>query len=346
MVGDCLATPTRSNRTAIDYSLGGSPVICTFANRHPRSQTLELQMPKRTPNSTAKCDRLADWFEKSGLARFTDTMEFRAKGSIEISFARRKELVGSFCAMDTIRIVNGNGSGALGLDMGYGRHEHQVHINTTFALFLPATAEVTVHVPFEHSNRSLSMEPAMLEAQMHVPAERIAAAFEHLSTDICTNHCINSLVNEIWHNSTEETGWLGELFCDSASIALVANLLNEELRFDQQIKRGGLAPHHMKMLIEFMSSSLGDKVSVSELAAITGLSEYHFIRAFRRQTGVTPYQYILRMRINRAAELLRQHSSQSIEEIAYLCGFCSASTLALHFKRVMGITPRSYRDRV
>src|SRR5262249_35648728 len=151
----------------------------------------------------------------------------------------------------------------------------------------------------------------------------LVVAFERLSDQICAKDSISDLMREIWHNSAEETGWLGELFCDSASLTFVTHLLSEELRFDPQVKRGGLAPHQMRLLIEFMSSRLSDKVKISELANLAGLSEYHFIRAFRRETGVTPYRYVLRMRVNRASELLRQHPRKSIDEIARLCGFGS-----------------------
>ncbi|MCP1846106.1 hypothetical protein ACVIHI_009115 [Bradyrhizobium sp. USDA 4524] len=53
--------------------------------------------------------RLADWYEKSGIARFTERMERRAKGYIEMSRIHRNELFGTFCAMDTIRIVSSSG---------------------------------------------------------------------------------------------------------------------------------------------------------------------------------------------------------------------------------------------
>ena len=82
------------------------------------------------------------------------------------------------------------------------------------------------------------------------------------------------------------------------------------------------------------------KLRISELAGIAGLSEYHFIRAFQRETGVTPYQYVLRMRVNKASELLRQQPYISIDEIALLCGFGSASALAQQFRRLMGMSPR------
>ena len=295
-------------------------------------------------NRTAPGHRLAHWFQMSGIARFSETTEFRAKGSVELSQACRKDLHGTFCAMETIRIVNTFGSGPFRHKLSCGWQDGQ--LNTCPTLILPANAEIDVHTAHEHRTLSLSIDPTMLEAQIHLPAERLVVAFERLSDQICAKDSISNLIREIWHNSANETGWLGELFCDSASLALVAYLLREELRFDPQVKRGGLPPHQMRLLIEFMSSRLSDKLRISELASITGLSEYHFIRAFRRETGVTPYQYVLRMRINRASELLRQRPYKCIDEIALLCGFCSGSNLSLQFRRMTGMSPRLYRRRL
>ena len=298
-------------------------------------------MPKKILKATPD-HRLADWYEKSGLARFCETVEFRAKGTVEMSDVSNKRLHGTVPAATGILIVNSRGFGHYRRNLGYGWEEGRQ--NGTVTLVLPANCDWDV--AFEHHTRSLSLDPAQLETQMHVRAERLAAAFERLSNHCFTKNFVNSLMKEMWHNSAEETGWLGELFCDSASLALVAYLLREELRSDQQAKRGGLAPHQMRMLIEFMSSRLSNKLRISELAGIAGLSEYHFIRAFQRETGITPYQYVLRMRVNKASELLRQQPYISIDEIALLCGFGSASALAQQFRRLMGMSPRAYRDRL
>lgn len=295
-------------------------------------------------HKTRKDHRLAHWFRRSGIAQFSQTMEFRARGMVELSRARRKELHGTFSPMETIRIVNSYGSGHFRYRLSGGWQEGQ--LNSSPTLILPAKAEINVHTAHEHCTLSLSIDPALLEQQIHIPVERIAEAFERLSDQICINDSIGDFLGEIWHNSATSTGWLGELFCDSASLALAAHLLREELRYDQQIKRGGLAPHQMKVLIELMSSRLGEKLMISELASITGLSEYHFIRSFRRETGKTPYQYILHMRVNRASELVRRHPTKSLDEIALLCGFGSASAMGLQFRRFIGMSPRSFRDRL
>jgi len=74
------------------------------------------------------------------------------------------------------------------------------------------------------------------------------------------------------------------------------------------------------------------------------MSPYHFLRTFRQVVGVTPHQFILRTRLNRAAVRLRR-SSESVSTIAFEAGFNDLSTFNRRFRRVMGASPSAYRAR-
>ena len=74
------------------------------------------------------------------------------------------------------------------------------------------------------------------------------------------------------------------------------------------------------------------------------MSPYHFLRTFREVVGVTPYQYVLRTRLHRAAVRLRR-SSAPISTIAFDAGFNDLSTFNRRFRRLMGSSPRAYRAR-
>jgi len=90
-------------------------------------------MPKKVGNATSdRC--LADWYQKSGLAGRTDTIEFRAKGNIEVSCTRRKEMIGTFCGLDTIRIVSCSGAGSYWMDMGYGKQHRHIDSDAPYAV--------------------------------------------------------------------------------------------------------------------------------------------------------------------------------------------------------------------
>jgi AraC family transcriptional regulator len=79
-----------------------------------------------------------------------------------------------------------------------------------------------------------------------------------------------------------------------------------------------------------------------EMAAIAGLSPYHFLRCFQQLTGTTPHQYLLRTRLRRAAIRLREEST-NILEIALDCGFGDVSNFNRTFRAEFGDSPRSYR---
>ncbi|MER8695146.1 AraC family transcriptional regulator [Mesorhizobium opportunistum] len=85
-------------------------------------------------------------------------------------------------------------------------------------------------------------------------------------------------------------------------------------------------------------------VSLSVLADEAATSPYHFLRTFRQVAGMTPYQFLLKTRLHRAAVRLRM-SNDTISAIAFEAGFNDLSTFNRRFRRIMGETPGNYRAR-
>jgi len=85
-------------------------------------------------------------------------------------------------------------------------------------------------------------------------------------------------------------------------------------------------------------------LSLSELADGAATSPFHFLRTFRRIVGMTPYQFLLRTRLHRAAVRLRS-SDAAISAIAFDAGFNDLSTFNRRFRREMGEAPGAYRAR-
>ncbi|MEI4277852.1 helix-turn-helix domain-containing protein [Klenkia terrae] len=87
---------------------------------------------------------------------------------------------------------------------------------------------------------------------------------------------------------------------------------------------------------------LADPLTLAELAAVAGLSPWHFLRVFRAETGTTPMRFVAAARLQEAGHLLRT-TSRSVTDIAYACGFSSPGHLTTAFTRHVGTTPTRFR---
>jgi AraC-like DNA-binding protein len=85
-----------------------------------------------------------------------------------------------------------------------------------------------------------------------------------------------------------------------------------------------------------------EPLALTGLARDAAMSPYHFLRAFRHVVGMTPYQYVLRTRLHRAAVRLRR-SEDPVSAIAFEAGFNDLSTFNHRFRRIMGVRPTAYR---
>ena len=92
----------------------------------------------------------------------------------------------------------------------------------------------------------------------------------------------------------------------------------------------------------YIEEHLAEDLSLADLAEVVHLSPYHFARLFKESMGIPPHRYVIQCRVERA-RLLLSTTNWSLSSIAYTVGFAHESHLALHFKRLTGLTPRSYR---
>jgi AraC family transcriptional activator FtrA len=100
----------------------------------------------------------------------------------------------------------------------------------------------------------------------------------------------------------------------------------------------------LSKVIDAMHRRLASHQPIAELAALAAMSERSFMRHFKQATGMSPADWLISARVDRARELL-ESSALSIDAIADECGFGSAITLRHHFRRKLGISPGAYRAR-
>lgn len=96
---------------------------------------------------------------------------------------------------------------------------------------------------------------------------------------------------------------------------------------------------------QFLEAHAGDEIDLATTAAASGLSPFHFLRVFRAVLGVTPHQYLVRLRLRRAAQLLADaaHAEQSVTQVAFSVGFADLSNFVRTFQRAAGVPPGRFR---
>jgi AraC family transcriptional regulator len=143
--------------------------------------------------------------------------------------------------------------------------------------------------------------------------------------------------------SSEATA--SNLYADSLANLLAVQLLREYSSHKMPPERryvNGLTNRKLALVLDLIESDLSQNFSLSVLANAAGLSEYHFLRMFKQSTGLTPHQYVINQRIERAKELLKR-TDMTVTEIAYLLGFSTPAHFTHHFRRKTGITPSELR---
>ncbi len=135
----------------------------------------------------------------------------------------------------------------------------------------------------------------------------------------------------------------GRLYAETLTNALAVHLLRNYSSHNHKSVHylGGLSSTQLRLVIDYINEHLDQELGLEELAAIAKLSAYHFCRSFKRSTGFTPHQYVIRQRVERA-KLLLKDGKMGIAEVAITCGFTHQSHLNRHFKRLTGVTPNFF----
>ncbi len=144
-----------------------------------------------------------------------------------------------------------------------------------------------------------------------------------------------------------QTGCMsGRLYGESLGTALAARLAwNYAVNKPSlEFKANGLPQSQLERVIDYMKANLTQDLSILDLATLTGMSESHFSRGFKQSVGIAPYQYLIRERVERAKQLLKQQAV-SISDIALDCGFANQTHLTKVFRQMTGMTPKAYQKR-
>lgn len=97
-------------------------------------------------------------------------------------------------------------------------------------------------------------------------------------------------------------------------------------------------------VMDYIEANLAETHTLEELASVANFSKFHFHRIFTAMTGETPFQFLTRLRIEKAAGLLVSNRSLTIGEVAFQCGFSGPALFSRTFNQYFGISPTGWRS--
>jgi AraC-like DNA-binding protein len=177
-------------------------------------------------------------------------------------------------------------------------------------------------------------------------------------TDVAEEHELGSDVNLAWATGTVDIALsalvhpllprmeaqqpLDRLLIDQLETSIALHLLRRQNARPVASMRPSSSRAQISIAMEMLDDNLDGNLPVAELARACGLSRGYFIRAFRNETGLTPHQWLLYRRLDRARALLIG-SRMSLADIAGTCGFADQSHFTRLFSRMVGLPPGNWR---
>jgi AraC family transcriptional regulator len=174
--------------------------------------------------------------------------------------------------------------------------------------------------------------------------ERLGAVISKSVLAFSSDRLIRGLVDVCSEAASPDAAF--SLFADGwvyQAIAQIAWIAGVNVECDSS-EHGGLSARNLRRIEEFLDANFSEAVTLSDLAAVAGLSTRHFLRAFRESKGITPHQYLIDRRIDAAKKLLHE-TDESASSIALACGFSSSQHFSTTFRRCTAFSPSSFRKQ-
>ena len=145
----------------------------------------------------------------------------------------------------------------------------------------------------------------------------------------------------------ELSGSQSKFYAESMAIALSMHLLSRYSSRKPQIKHysDGLPNSKLKEVIDYIKDNLSKKLTQAELSSLVHMSPHYFATLFKQSMGITPHQYVMKCRIEKAKQLLLRQDL-TIVQVAGKVGFENQSHFTRVFRQYIGTTPKRFRDGI
>ena len=207
-----------------------------------------------------------------------------------------------------------------------------------YALAMLSLGNTTGLVLFDRRGRLLTADARARAALTTLGGEDAAAPYDRLpALDVCAAAAGSVAPLPFWLRSR----WLEPVLVGEERIGTIVKLPRT---LQVPSSRGsGLPRYKLRRVRDYVDSRIGSPISIDDLAKVAGVSRFHFHRQFRKSLGVTPREYVLRARIERAKGLLTG-SDLTVGEVSGAVGFSDQSHFSNIFRKLTAMTPRSFRD--
>ena len=273
----------------------------------------------------------------AGLGWSTISAELRSHG------AKEREIAARQCLEVRLAVVGNENS--LVRRIGAGKHEETIAFPGT-AWLSPAgvgddVLSITAQIPEVMHLCLPTTLFGRLSDDFALPKEPAYSVRYAAVRDGVIASIMRSIISEM----TTETS-VGRMYVETASLMLAARIVSRYC--DSGPHRPTPTTSHqpdqvrIRHVLDFISTHLGDEITLTELAQVAGMSTFHFARMFARTVGLQPHRYVSRLRLERAmAEIAA--GKLSLFQIALSAGFSSQESFTRAFRRSTGLTPGQYR---
>lgn len=182
--------------------------------------------------------------------------------------------------------------------------------------------------------RSLNIQPEIMKrASLEITGRE---CYPHFSQSVLYHSELSSSLQKLYSIICEgEADFIKEELYLFFISQLIQEYGDSTISIDIQAE-----PSEFKPVCDYLESNFAKSITLDELSRLMNMSKYHFLRSFTRQKGISPYSYLITIRIGKAKKMLEQGISPL--EVALRTGFSDQSHFSNHFKKLIGLTPRQY----